>query len=207
MLPPMKTLAVAFAFSAFALSFATAAVTPGTYLGTSRTTVTYLDPNTLAPVSSEVFTRNAAVVIGAPKQRGVQSESNPFSISIFATPPGSSSTLGAVKAQSARVFITSAGTFLVQYWTLQNTTTGFTGQLANNYYSGGLARDKVIANLGGPGGIPRTFLMHDGQIGAGLQCTLTSTVTDTRMVLKIIGYAFVPGQAIIRFKSRIVATR
>ena len=203
----MKTLIVVFGFVAYAFSFATADVTPGTYFGTSRTTVTYLDPNTLQPVSSEVFTRNAAVVIGAPKQRGVQVESNPFSMSIFATPAGSSSTLGAVKAQSARVFVTSSGTFLVQYWTLQNTTTGFTGQLANNYYSAGLARDKVIANLGGPGGTRATFLMHDGQIGAGLQCTLTSTVTDTRMVLKIIGYAFVPGLAIIQFKSRIVATR
>ena len=203
----MKTLAFVFGFLAFAFSSATADVTTGTYLGTSRTTVVYLDPNTLAPVASEVFTRNAAVVIGAPKQRGFQSESNPFSMSIFATPPGSSATLGAVKAQSARVFISSAGTFLVQYWTLQNTSTGFTGQLTNNYYSAGLARDKVIANLGGPGGTPATYLMHDGQIGAGLQCTLTSTVTDARMVLKITGYAFVPGQAIIRFKSRIVATR
>jgi hypothetical protein len=202
----MKTLLFIFSSFALAVSFATADVTRGTYVGTIRTSVVYLDPNTLQPITTEVFTRNASVIITAPKQVGVQVERNPFSMRISAITPGSSS-LGGIKAASARVFAGANGLVLLHYWTLQNTTTGFTGRLTNNYYSDGLALDRVIANLGGPDGTPAAFLMHDAQIGSGLQCTLTSTVTDARMALKITGYAFVPGYAIIRFKSRIAATR
>ena len=95
----------------------------------------------------------------------------------------------------------------MQYWLLQNTATGFTGQLVVNHFEDDLARDKVIANLGGPGGTPAAFKMHDPRIGALLQTTFVSTVTGRQMTLKMNGYAFVPGQALIQFKTKITARR
>ena len=203
----MRTTHLAIGFLAFSVSLAAAAVTTGTYRGTSKTTVTYLHPDTLQPIVTEVFTRNETVIIGTPKKAGVQTEANPFSLTILPTTPGTSRTPGEVKAASARIFSVGGGLLLLQYWLLQNTVTGFSGQLANNHYADGLAKDKVIANLGGPGGTPVAFRMHDAQIGPALQCTLSATVVDRQMTLKLNGYAFVPGWAIIRFKTRIVARR
>jgi hypothetical protein len=203
----MTTTHLAIGFLAFSVSFAAADVTTGAYRGTSKTTVTYLHPDTLQPLATEVFTRNETVLVGPPKKTGVQMERNPFSLTILPTTPGTAATLGDVKAASARIFFVGSGYVLLQYWLLQNTATGFSGQLVNNYYADGLAKDRIIANLGGPSGIPAAFRMHDGQIGSALQCTLAATVVDRQLTLKLNGYAFVPGLAIIRFKTRITARR
>ena len=202
----MKTIFFTLGLVLIAASFAAADVTKGTYLGTSKTTVKYLDPNTLQPVATEVFTRNETVIVGAAKSAGGVTEGNPFSLNVVpttrATPPAD----GEVTAASARIFPTGAGV-LVQYWLLQNTVTGFTGQLASNHLAQGLAKDRVIANLGGPGGSATAFKMHDGQFGVALPCTLNATGTGRQMTLKITGYALVLGQAIVQFTTKITAQR
>jgi hypothetical protein len=204
----MKATLLILAFVAFGISVASAGAPKGTYLGTSKTTVQYLDPNTLQSVATQVFTCNETVVISALKKAGGVTESNPFSLSIVASKPKPAPVNGDVKAASARVFAgAQGGLVLLQYWALQNTTTGFVGQLENNHIFDGLARDRVIANLLGPQGTPAAFKMHDAEIGAGLQCTLAATVTGRAMALKITGYAFVPNQAIIRFTTKINARR
>jgi hypothetical protein len=185
-----------------------AGVTKGTYLGTSKTIVQYLDPNTLQPVATQVFTCNETVVIGAPKSAGGLTELNPFDISVVASAPKTPPVDGDLKAASALVFSgIHGGLFLVEYWALQNTATGFVGELDANHLADGLARNRVIANAGGPHGLPTGFKMLDTEFGAGFQCTLNATVTGRQMVLKITGYALVPGQSIIHFSTNIVARR
>lgn len=201
----MKTILLTLLAATLAASSATAAVTKGTYLGTSKTTVKYLDPNTLQVKKTEAYTCNETVVIGAPKKVGVITESNPFSLTVLATSPKVPAINGDVKAASARIFATvGGGSTVVQYWVLQNTTAGFLGALADNHLSEGLARDRVIAKFGGVGA---GYKMHDAQIAPGLQCTLAATVTGRQMVLTITGYAFVPNQAIIQFTTKINARR
>jgi hypothetical protein len=201
----MKHLFLTFVLLAFMTSLASAGVTKGIYLGTSKTTVKYLDPNTLQVIATQIYTCNETVVVGAPKKVGVAVESNPFSLTILATTPKTPPVNGDVKAGSARIFPASGGgTVLVQYWVLQNTATGFVGVLADNHISEGLARDRVIAKLGGASA---GYKMHDGQIAPGLQSTLAATVTARQMALTINGYAFVPNQAIIQFTTKINARR
>ena len=203
----MKTPLLALLFAVLPVLGARADVVAGTYLGTSKTTVKYLDPDTLQPLASEVFTRNEKVIVGPLKSAGGFTESNPFSLTISPTTPGPTPTTGDVKAASARIFPINGANVLVQYWLLQNTATGFTGQLVVNHFEDDLARDKVVANLGGPGGTPAGFKMHDPRIGALLQTTLTSTVSGRQMTLKVTGYAFVLGQAVIHFTTKITARR
>jgi hypothetical protein len=101
----------------------------------------------------------------------------------------------------------NGGNVLLQYWELDNSDAGFVGFLTNNHAVDGVARDGVVALLGGPGGTPKKFLMHDASIGAALQCNMSATTTGRRLALKVTGYAFVPGKAIIRFNTKIDARR
>lgn len=203
----MKTPLLALLLTLLAAVAAQADVAAGAYRGTSKTTVKYLNPDTFAVLATEVFTRNETVTIGPLKSAGGFTEENPFSLTIAPTTPSPSPTPGDVKAASARTFPVNGANVLVQYWLLQNTATGFTGQLLVNHFEDNLARDKVIANLGGPGGTPAAFKMHDPRIGALLQTTFTSTVTGRQMTLKMNGYAFVLGQALIQFTTKITARR
>ena len=91
---------------------------------------------------------------------------------------------------------------MLQYWLFQNTLTGFTGTLVNEHAAEGLAKDRVIAKLNGPGGNPTKFQMLDSNAG-NLVCTMTGTVTGNQLVLKITGFAVIPGQAIVQFKTKI----
>jgi hypothetical protein len=201
----MKTTLLTFIAALFVISSATAGVTKGTYRGTSKTTVNYLNPSTLAVVATESYTCNETVVIAPPKKVGAQVEANPFTFVVAATSPKTPAVNGDVKAASARIFPASGGgSVLLQYWVLQNTATGFVGALGDNYIDLGLARDRVIAKLRGT---PTGYKMHSGEIAPGLQCTLASVVTGSQMALTIKGYAFVPGQAIIQFTTKINARR
>ena len=179
----------------------------GTYAGTSATLVKYLNPDTLQTQSQESFSRKVIVFIGDPKSASNGTESNPFTLSVSPRRRGSSPTPGEIFAASARIFPISGTPSLFQYWTLQNTATGFTGALTNNYIESGLAKDRVIANLGGPGGNPAKFKMHDARIAPGLQCSLDAVVEGDQMTLKIRGYAYVPEQAIIHFNTKINALK
>ncbi len=204
----MKTLLHTFAAVLFAASSALAAAPKGTYVGTSKTTVKYLNPDTLETVATEAYSCNETVIIGALKKASGVVESNPFSLTILATKPKTPPAFGDVKLASARIFpIPGGGSGLVQYWLLQNTTAGFSGLLFDNHRVDGLALDRVVAKLGSLQGPPAGFKMHDGQIGAALQCKISATVTGRQMVVTLIGYAFVPNQAIIQFTTKINARR
>lgn len=182
-------------------------VPPGTYVGTSSTLVKYLDPNTLETVSQESFSRKLTVFVGDPKSSSGTTEANPFTLSVAPNRRTDSLTPGEVFAASARVFAVSGSPRLFQYWTLQNTATGFSGALTNNHSDLGLAKDRVVANFNGPGGTPTKFKMHDARVGSGLQCSLDAVVEGSSMALKIRGYAFVQGQAIIHFNTKVNALR
>jgi hypothetical protein len=204
----VKTALFALIGAVVGISVATAGVTKGIYHGTSKTRVTYLNPTTLQPVSTQAFTCNETVTIAAPqKARGV-TELNPFSLTVLASVPKTPPVVGDVKTASARLFPSVfGGLVLLQYWTLQNTATGFVGELDDNHLADGFARDRVMANLSGPHGAPIAYKMEDAEIGSGLQCTLVATVTGRVMVLKITGYAIVPNQALIQFTTKINARR
>jgi hypothetical protein len=110
-------------------SAAPAGAPKGTYLGTSKTTVNYLDPNTLQVVATQVFTCNESIVVRAPKSADGITEANPFSLAIRATAPKTPPVDGDLEAVSARTIKSVTGAnVLVQYWSLQNTATGFVGE-------------------------------------------------------------------------------
>jgi hypothetical protein len=186
---------------------ADADVVRGTYIGSSKTNVRYLNPATLAVVSAESYSGKMNVTILPPRQNGSITESNPFSLTLTPFARGDGLTAGQVFAASARVFVVNGGSILLQYWDLSNTVDGFVGSLINNHLADGAGKERVIALLGGPGGTPRKFFMHDASIGAALQCTITATTIGRLLTLKLTGYAFIPGQAIVRFTTKISARR
>jgi hypothetical protein len=182
-------------------------VVNGTYTGSSKTNVKYLDPGSLQVIATESYANKVTLNITPPVRSGTVAETNPFSLLLAPFSRGSGPTAGEIFAASARIFTVIGGNVLLQYWELDNTDDGFVGFLTNNHTADGLAKDRVIALLGGPGGTPKKFLMHDASIGAGLQCNMTATTTGRQLALKVTGYAFVPGQAIIRFTTKIDARR
>lgn len=213
----MRNVRSAAAFPACLFSLAAAFMFPivpvradvvnGTYTGSSKTNVRYLDPATLAVVATGSYSRKVTVNITPPRQNGSVTEANPFSLTLAPFARGDSLTPGQVFAASARIFVVSGGSILLQYWDLNNTVDGFVGALIDNHVGDGAAKERVIALLGGPGGTPTKFLMHDASIGTALQCKVTATATGRQLAVKLTGYAFVPGQAIIRFTTKIDARR
>jgi len=179
----------------------------GTYVGSSKTIVKYLDPRTLQTVSKAAYGKKVEVVILARKTAGGQVENNPFSISISPVNDTDGPRPGQLFAASARAFTVNGSPVLVQYWVMDNTDDGFVGVLANNHSSEGLARDRIGALLGGPGGEPRAFRMHDAKVGAQLQCRMSATATGKDLLLQVAGYAFVPNKAVVRFNTTINAKR
>jgi hypothetical protein len=186
---------------------ASADVVNGTYTGSAKTNVKYLDPGSLQVIAAESYTNKVSLNITSPIRNGTVTEANPFSLLLAPFSRGNGPTAGEIFAASARIFAVNGGNVLLQYWELDNTNAGFVGFLTNNHAVDGVARDGVVALLGGPGGTPKRFLMHDASIGAGLQCTMSATTTARQLALKIAGYAFVPGKAIIRFNTKIDARR
>jgi hypothetical protein len=179
----------------------------GQYVGSASTLVEYLDPNTLQTIASERLARKVTVVIGDPKSVAGQIENNPFTLAVAPKRRLSSPVPGEIFAASARISAATGNLALYQYWTLQNSATGFAGALFNNYSEAGLAKDRINAHFHGPGGAPASYLMHDGRIAPGLQSTLSAVIAGRQMTLKIRGHAFVPGQAIARFRTKINARR
>lgn len=203
----MKTLALTITALAALVSLGGAEVPHGTYVGTSSTLVKYLNPDTLQTVAQESFSRKLTVLVGNPQSASGQTEANPFTLAVKPKKRGPSPTPGEIFAASARVFAVNGTPTVFQYWTLQDSATGFTGALTNNYIENGLAKDRVVANFGGPGGAPTNFKMHDARIASGLQCSLDAVVEGNLMKLKIRGYAYVPGEAIIHFNTKVNALK
>ena len=179
----------------------------GEYVGSASTLVEYLDPNTLQTIASERLARKVTVIIGDPKSVAGQTEPNPFTLEVAPKRRLSSPVPGEIFAASARVSAATGNLALYQYWSLQNSATGFAGALINNYSEAGLAKDRINAHFNGPGGAPASYLMHDGRIAPGLQSTLSAIIVGRQMTLKIRGHAFIPGQAIARFRTKIIANR
>lgn len=189
---------------AVAPALASADVVRATYSGTSTTTVKYLNPQTFQVFATERYSRKETVIVAAPKSVNGATEVNPFSLTIA---PTVHTTLlaGQVYAASARIFTINGTPLLLQYWSLQNTSTGFTGILSSAHADINLAKDRVIALLGGPGGTPRKFQMYDSN--SALVCRMTGTATDNQLAIKITGYAVIPGQAVIQFTTKINSLR
>jgi hypothetical protein len=198
-----------FALSALALlaSPGRADVVEATYTGSSRTNVRYLNPNTLQVVARESYTRKIRLVISPPRRLGTAVEINPFALQLAPLSRKNPSVAGEVFAASARVIPVTGGEVLVQYWDLDNTSTGFIGELSNNHSAEGIMKDRVVALLGGPGGAARSFFMHDARVGPALQAKMTGTAAGRTLELKITGYAFIPSQAIIQFTTKIDSRR
>ena len=167
----------------------------------------YLNPNTLQVIARESYTQKIRLVISPPRRLGAAVETNPFGLQLAPLSRKNPSVAGEVFAQSARVIPVTGGEVLVQYWDLDNTSTGFIGELSDNHSAEGILKDRVVALLGGPGGAARSFFMHDARVGAALQTKITGTATGRTLALKITGYAFVPSQAIIQFTTKIDSRR
>jgi hypothetical protein len=195
--------AAAFAAMLLAPPVANADVVPGAYVGSSKTTVKYLNPTTLAVMKTQSFARKAKVAIVPPKV----SEPNPFGFAIAPFPRSDPAAGGDLFAASARIINVQGTDVLLQYWDVQNTDTGFVAFLINNHIEEGVAKDRVMAFLGGPGGKLRPFFMHDARIGAALQSRIAATATDRKLVVNITGYAFIPNKAIIQFTTKINGRR
>jgi hypothetical protein len=178
-------------------------VVQGAYVGSSKTTVKYLNPATLAVLKTESFARKAKVSIVPPKV----SEPNPFGFAIAPYPRHDPATGGDLFAASARTVNVQGTDIVLQYWDVQETDTGFAAFLINNHIEEGVAKDRVMAFLGGPGGKLRPFFMHDARIGAALQSRISATATDRKLVVNITGYAFIPSKAIIQFTTKINGRR
>jgi hypothetical protein len=182
-------------------------VVHGTYTGSSRTNVKYLNPNTLQVIATGSYSRKVKLVISPPRRLGAAVETNPFALQLAPLVRKSAPVVGEVFAASARIFSVPAGQVLLQYWDLDDTSTGFVGELSDNHAADGTSKDRVVALLGGPGGTPRPFLMHDARVGPALQAQMIGTATGRKLALKITGYAFVPNQALIRFTTKIDSRR
>ena len=180
-----------------------AGVTHGNYAGSAKTNVKYLDPQTLRTFATGSYGRKLRVKI-APTKSG---ERNPFTFNMAPSEREDSPEEGEVFAASARVLNFSGREVLLQYWNLQNTSSGFSGTLVNTHSSEGALRERVVALLGGPGGQPRPFFMHDASIGSGLQCRMTAVASGRDLKVTITGYAFVPGRAIIQFTTEFTGRR
>jgi hypothetical protein len=195
--------AIALTAWVFSPTFARADVLPGAYVGSSKTTVKYLDPTTLAVTATESYARKAKVTIAPPKV----SETNPFTFAIAPFPRDADLAAGDVFAASARIINVDGTDLLIQYWDVVNTDTGFGAFLVNNHIEEGIAKDRIMAFKGGPGGKLRAFFMHDARIGAGLQSRISATAIDRKLVVNITGYAFIPSKAIIQFTTKINGRR
>ena len=182
---------------------ADADVVQGAYVGSSKTTVKYLNPATLAVTKTQSFARKAKVSIVPPKV----SEPNPFGFAIAPYPRHDPAAGGDLFAASARMINVQGTEVLLQYWDVQETDTGFAAFLINNHIEEGVAKDRVMAFLGGPGGKLRPFFMHDARIGAALQSRISATATDRKLVVNITGFAFIPSKAIIQFATKINGRR
>jgi hypothetical protein len=118
-------------------SIADAAVTHGTYTGSAKTNVKYLDPNTLQTVATGSYGRKMKVKIGPRKQIRSATEANPFTMVISPSEREESPVAGELFAASARVFKFNGSDVLLQYWTLQNTSSGFRGALTDKHSAKG----------------------------------------------------------------------
>ncbi|MDX2214640.1 MAG: PPC domain-containing protein [Oculatellaceae cyanobacterium bins.114] len=151
----------------------------GTYTGTATSTIEVSDifGDYVGTTRTQIGT---TVTIGRIKQAGGVNESNPFNLSITAS-PGSRNIEGAVELYSAVPYNIQGG-FLAQYWTFQLNGNRLSGSLTNTYAAQSLnanffnSRREVSQNFW-------NYWSYD--IAAGTR--IGGTVTATEIRLRISG--------------------
>jgi hypothetical protein len=196
-----------FLFAALALgclASSHAVVPPGTYNGTSTSTVKFLDPNTLQVIATKRYSRKTTVVIAAP----LAGEANPFSLNVKPTVSGSPPAAGDLVTASARNVSAGGTPLLLQYWSLTNTEAGFTGRFTDSHLPEGFGIDRLVAPLSTPSGALKKYRLHDARVAPGLQVTAVATKPAAKKIaLTISGYAFIPLNAVVQFSTVINARK
>lgn len=188
----MKTIITALALLILTVSSALAGANRGTYPGIARSTVYFLD--VFGRVTDvKAYTSTVRVTIGAPLvSKASTRETNPFSLSISS---GSVTTAGSMSLISAALFsVQRPSDFIQQYWTLSNSTTGFTGRLTNS--GGAQAQQANFMRLPTEivPGMPRfgTYLgfatFMDGQYGPQAQTQLTAVNSGNNLTMRLQGF-------------------
>jgi hypothetical protein len=202
----MKT-ALFLAVVATLVGAARADVELGTYRGTSQTTVKFRNPATLQVTATRRYSRKLKVLVTEPKAFGGVTEANPFSFVIEPINQGAVPIAGSIFAASAR-FIQDDDTFrLLQYWTVRETQSGFTGALADAHVADGLARDVLITPLSSPSGTLRAHKFHDTRLAAPLRVNIEGIVEGNELTVTLSGYAYVKNRAVISFQTVINALK
>jgi hypothetical protein len=180
-----------------------AEVPRGAYRGTAATSATYVNPNSGA-VKTRRFSRKVTVTIAAP----LAGETSPFNLNVKPTIASPAPVAGDFFTASAR-FVTSNGSPLfLQYWTFQNTGTGFVGSFTNSHLQEGFALDRLIAPLAQPAGPLKAHRFHDASVSPAFQVSASATKPAAgKIELTIGGTAFVPAQAALPFLTVIHARK
>ena len=175
----------------------------GTYVGSSKTTVKFLDPITNAVTATRQYSRKLTVKIAKP----LAGETNPFNLKVA---PGTVTPAPVVSdfyTASARFVTTGGGTELLEYWTLQDTATGFTGAFTDSHLPEGFAQDRIILPFIKPSGALKPYRFHDDRVSPVFQVKANATLTDLKLKLVFTGYGFVPNKAGVQFTTTINANK
>jgi hypothetical protein len=181
-------------------------VARGIYRGSSQTTVKFLNPITLQVEATRRYSRKLTVIISKPLAYAGSTEGNPFSFAVNPTITGGGLVLADFFTASARTAPVNGRTTLLQYWTLQNTQSGFTGSFVNSHPEAA-QRDRVVAPLSDPDGVLKPHRLYDASFGPTYQVTASGLVSGTDMTLTLKGYARVGTQAIISFETTVTAKK
>jgi hypothetical protein len=168
----------------------------GNYRGTATTTVTYLDTwgNVLGEATYEY---EIEVIISRPIEGGGMVESNPLSLHI--APVGIPDEEGQLEIHSAHVF--TMYDLLEQYWDLQLTGGGLSGQLISTHKEESAVLNFLnVALSQGQGGANVTIPAFPR--GMNLGSTLRGTIEGGQIDLYVEG-SIISGAAL--FEARIVA--
>ncbi len=186
---------------------ATADVANGTYRGTATTTVRFLNPATLEVEATRRYSRKMTVTIRRPLRYAGTAETNPFNMVVNPTVAGAGLVAGDLYTATARTAITGGRTQLLQYWTMQNTQSGFTGAFTNAHALERAQRDRIVAPLGDPDGALKPYRLRDASFGPAFQVNASGLVSGNQMTLTIAGHASVKAQAIVSFQTVITAKK
>lgn len=200
-------LALSLAIACLLTTPAWAGVKQGVYVGSSQTTVKFLNPNTLQVVATKQYTRKLTVTIGAPKTNGGFTESNPFTLIIAPTTPGALPVNGDLYVASARGATQQGIPTLLLYWQLQSTQAGFGGSMIDNHYLENEAKDRVVAPIFIPSGAPTPHKLHSNATSPSGLTSINGIALGKQLTVTIKGFAFVPNQAIIKITTKITAKR
>lgn len=171
----------------------------GTYRGTAVTTIGKIDPLSRQFTSVNTFQTSAVGEVTAPKSAGGVTESNPFSLSLGASPAEIAANVeGAVSIFSAIPFDFRGG-FLLQYWSIQYSSNQINATLINRDSGTALTTNLFNSTMSLGFGLTTPF-PYAMDVGT----TLTGTLTPSEIRVRIQGLDSGQTRA---FVSDIVAQR